>query len=68
MPTEVDYGMQYKLTSEAPDSLIYVAVRLLKDLHGAAHTVLHDRAVDYKIQIDPYPEASTVANREHLGA
>ena len=59
--------MQYKLTSESPDSLIYLGVLLFKDEPGAAHTVLHDRAVDYPIQIDRYPEASTVANREHLG-
>ena len=43
LPTEEDYGMQYKLTSESPDSLIYLGVRLLKGEHGAAHTVLHHR-------------------------
>ena len=67
LPLEEDYAMKYKRTSESPDSLIYLGVRLFKDERGAAHTVLHDRAVDYPFQIDRYPEVSTVANPSQLG-
>ena len=59
--------MKYKRTSESLDSLIYLGVRLFKDERGAAHTVLHYRAVDYPFQIDRYPEVSTVANPSQLG-
>ena len=37
------------------------------DEKGEAHSMLHDRAVDYPIRIDRYPEASTVANPAQLG-
>jgi hypothetical protein len=67
LPSEEDYRMKYKLTSESPTSLIYIGVRLFVDDKGEAHTVLHDRAVDYPIRVDRYPEASTVANPSQLG-
>jgi hypothetical protein len=67
LPSEDDYRMKYKLTSDSPTSLIYIGVRLFVDDKGEAHTVLHDRAVDYPIQVDRYPEASTVANPSQLG-
>ena len=66
LPTEEDYGMKYKLTSDSPDNLLYVGVRLFKDDDGKAHTVLHDRAVDYPIKIARYPHANTVANPAQL--
>jgi hypothetical protein len=43
LPSEDDYKMQYKLTSESASSLIYIGVRLFVDDKGEAHTVLHDR-------------------------
>jgi hypothetical protein len=67
LPTEEDYAMQYKKTSAEANSLIYLGVRLFVDERGEAHTVLHDRAVDYPIQVDRYPEGSTVANPAQLG-
>ena len=67
LPSEEEYGMKYKLTSEAPNSLIYLGIRLFKDDKGVAQTVLHDRAVEYPITIDRYPAASTVANPAQLG-
>jgi hypothetical protein len=67
IPSEDDYAMKYKLTSEAPDSLLYLGVRFFKDEKGEAHCALHDRAVDYPIQLDRYPHASTVANPTQLG-
>lgn len=59
--------MKYKMTSQAPTSLIYLGVRLFIDEKGEAHSVLHDRAVEYPIQVDRYPEASTVANPAQFG-
>jgi hypothetical protein len=67
LPSEDEYKMKYKLTSESPTSLIYIGVRLFVDEKGDAHTVLHDRAVDYPIQVQRYPEATTVANPAQLG-
>jgi hypothetical protein len=67
IPSEDDYAMKYKLTSESPDSLLYLGVRFFKDENGEAHCALHDRAVDYPIQLDRYPHASTVANPTQLG-
>ena len=67
LPSEEEYQMKYKVTSDSTTSLIYIGVRLFVDEKGEAHTVLHDRAVDYPIQIDRYPEASTVANPAQLG-
>ena len=66
LPSEEDYAMKYKLTSEATNSLIYLGVRFFVDDRGEAHCVLHDRAVEYPIVIDRYPEASTVANPAQL--
>eukprot|EP00667_Euglena_gracilis_P000109 EG_transcript_109 len=66
LPTEEDYGMQYKSTAEEPHSLIYLGVRLFVDDRGQAHSVLHDRAVDYPIRVDRYPEGTTVANPAQL--
>ena len=67
LPSEAEYQMGYRRTSEAATSLIYIGVRLFIDEKNEAHTVLHDRAVDYPIRIDRYPEASTVANPAQLG-
>jgi hypothetical protein len=67
LPAEADYKMKYKLTSDSTSSLIYIGVRLFVDEHGQAHTVLHDRAVDYPIQVHRYPEATTVANPAQFG-
>ena len=67
LPSEALYKMKYKLTSESTASLIYIGVRFFVDEKGEAHTVLHDRAVDYPIRVDRYPEASTVANPAQLG-
>ena len=67
LPSEDDYVMKYKLTSDSPDNLIYIGVRLFKDEQGQAHSMLHDRAVEYPIQVDRYPEHSTVANPAQLG-
>jgi hypothetical protein len=67
IPSEEAYGMKYKSTGETPDSLIYLGVRLFKDKRGQAHTTLHDRAVDYPITIQRYPEVTTVANPSQLG-
>ena len=67
LPSEDDYKMKYKLTSESASSLIYIGVRLFVDDKGEAHTVLHDRAVDYPVLVDRYPEATTVANPAQLG-
>ena len=67
LPSEADYRMKYKLTSESPHSLLYIGVRLFVDDRGEAHCALHDRAVDYPIQVDRYPEGSTVANPAQLG-
>ena len=47
--------------------MLFIGVRLFKDEKGEAHTVLHDRAVEYPIQVDRYPEATTVANSSQLG-
>ena len=46
--------------------MLFIGVRLFKDEKGEAHTVLHDRAVEYPIQVDQYPEAATVANPSPL--
>ena len=59
--------MNYKVTSESTTSLIYLGVRLFVDEEGSAHTTMHDRAVEYPIQVDRYPEATTVANPAQLG-
>ena len=67
IPSEGEYGMNYRCTSESPTSLIFIGVRLFVDERGEAHTVLHDRAVDYPIKVDRYPEASTVANPAQMG-
>ena len=67
IPSEEEYAMKYKVTSESPDSLLYLGVRFFKDQNGEAHCVLHDRAVDYPIQLDRYPHVSTVANPSQLG-
>jgi hypothetical protein len=67
LPSEADYGMKYKLTSESPHSLLYIGIRHFVDDRGEAHCTLHDRAVDYPIQVDRYPEGSTVANPAQLG-
>ena len=67
LPTQDDYGMQYKSTAESTDSLIFLGVRLFKDDHGKAHSMLHDRAVGYPIQNDRYPESTTEANAAQLG-
>jgi hypothetical protein len=66
LPSEEAYAMKYKLTSEATSSLIYLGVRFFVDDRGEAHCVLHDRAVEYPITIDRYPEATTVANPAQL--
>ena len=66
-PSEEAYGMKYKKSSEDPDSIIYIGVRLFKDDKGQAHTVLHDRAVDYPIPIQRYPHNTTVANPTQFG-
>jgi hypothetical protein len=66
LPTQEDYAMQYKLTSDAVDSLLYLGVRFFKDENGRAQSVLHDRAVDYPVRIDRYPHVDTVANRSQL--
>ena len=66
LPSQQQYGMGYKLTSASDSSLIYLGVRLFKDSSGA-HSVLHDRAVDYPIRVDRYPSGSTVANPAQLG-
>ena len=66
LPTEEEYGMAYKPTAEAQDSLIYLGVRLFIDDRGQAHSVLHDRAVDYPIRVDRYPHGTTVANPAQL--
>ncbi len=66
LPTEEEYGMSYKGTAEAEDSLIYLGVRLFVDDRGQAHSVLHDRAVDYPIRVDRYPHGTTVANPAQL--
>ena len=62
LPSEEEYGMKYKLTSDSPNSLIFLGVRFFKDERNMAHSVLHDRAVEYPIRIDRYPAFSTVAN------
>ena len=67
IPSQDDYGMGYKHTSENPDNLIYLGVNLFVDDKGHAQTVLYDRAVDYPIQVDRYPHGSTVANPAQLG-
>jgi len=59
--------MGYKHISEHPDNLIYLGVNLFVDDKGRAQTVLHDRAVDYPIQLYRYPHGSTVANPALLG-
>jgi len=66
LPAEVEYGMNYKLTAEEENNLIYLGVRLFVDDRGYAHSVLHDRAVDYPIRVDRYPEGTTVANPSQL--
>jgi len=66
LPTEEEYGMKYKLTSKSPNELIYLGVCFFKDDQGAA-SMTYDRAVEYPIQIDRYPAASTVANPAQLG-
>jgi hypothetical protein len=66
LPTEEDYGMQYKCTSESPHSLLYLGLRLFKDDKGQAQCTLHDRAVEYPIRIDRYPHVTTVANPQQL--
>ena len=67
LPSEEQYGMQYKRTSTEPNNLVYLGVRLFVDERGEAHSVLHDRAVDYPIRVDRYPEGTTVANPAQLG-
>ena len=67
IPSEDDYGMRYKKTSDHPHNLIFIGIRLFVDDKNEAHTMLHDRAVDYPIRVDRYPEASTVANPAQLG-
>ena len=42
-------------------------MRFFKDEQGEAHSVLHDRAVQYPIQLDRYPHSATVANPSQLG-
>ena len=66
LPSEGDYQMAYRRTSEDPNSVLFIGVRLFKDEKGEAHTVLHDRAVEYPIQVDRYLEATTVANPSQL--
>ena len=67
IPTEEDYNMKYRLTSESPDSLVYLRVRFFKDDKGEAHCALHDRAVDHPVRVDRYPHSTTVANPAQLG-
>ena len=59
--------MKYKRTSEDHNILVYLGVCLFVDDQGEAHSVLHDRAVEYPIQVDRYPHATTVANPAQFG-
>ena len=67
LPSEGDYQMAYRRTSEDPNSMLFTGVRFFKNEKGEAHTKLHDRAMEYPIQVDQYPEATTVANPSQLG-
>ena len=66
LPAEEEYGMKYKKTSDSPESLLYLGVRIFKDERGRAQSAMHDRAVDYPIRIDRYPHVTTVANPQQL--
>ena len=66
-PSEEEYGMKYKQTSEDPNDLIFIGLRLFKDENGVAHSALYDRALEYPVQIKRYPWASTVAPESQLG-
>ena len=45
-PSEEDYGMKYKQTSENTNDLIFIGLRLFKDTNGLAHSALYDRALE----------------------
>ena len=73
LPSEEEYQMKYKVTSDSTTSLIYIGVRLFVDEKGEAHTVLHDRAMDYRIPDRPLPRSKhggqpSATRGRHYGA
>jgi len=52
LPAEGEYGMHYKLIAEKEKNMTCLGVRLFVHEQGWAHSILHDRAVDYLTRVD----------------
>eukprot|EP01011_Urceolus_sp_BLP5_P006433 TRINITY_DN6552_c0_g1_i1.p1 TRINITY_DN6552_c0_g1~~TRINITY_DN6552_c0_g1_i1.p1 ORF type:complete len:129 (-),score=26.98 TRINITY_DN6552_c0_g1_i1:5-391(-) len=53
-------GMEYKTTGFIPlPKLVYIGIRVFKDLHSNIHTALHDCALHYPVTILFYPNFSS---------
>ena len=60
MPSEVDYGMKYKITAKSTEDVIYLGVHVYMHEH-LLRTELYDREEEYPFHIMRYPHSGTVA-------
>ena len=66
LPPQERYGMEYKVTSDNPHSVVYIGVRVTTS-NDRLRTLVHDRELEYPYHIVRYPEWSSTAPRTQLG-